>query len=291
MELVLQLLVNGLAVGAHYALIGIGFGLIFSTTRILHFSYAPIYAVAAYAAWAGATMLGLPLPLAILFGVIVAAIAGSLTYQFLYRPFETDGADLRTQRVMLIASLGLFIALENLIGIVFNTDTKTIPDLQPSIYFLGDVVFTSVHVLHVIALLLIGGALGLFLRLTSYGKRVLAMADNVRMARIIGIDTHRVSLLVFAIGSAISAVPAILTLVQDGAQPHMGFDAVFAAFVVVVVGGIGSMKGAVVGGLLLGLVQNLGMLKIATEWQDSISFFMLFAILLARPSGLFRSVR
>lgn len=291
MELLFQLLVNGIIDGAHYALIGIGFGLIFGTTRILHFSYAPIYTIAAYVTWEMAAMLGLPFVLSALLGVGAATLAGVLTYRLLYQPFETEGGDIRTQRVMLIASLGLLIALDNLIGIVFNTDTKVIPYIQPTVYFLGNAVFTSVDIDQVAALVIVGGALALFLRMTRYGKQILAMADNLRMARIIGIDTRKVATLVFAIGSAISAVPAILILIKDGAEPRMGFDAVFSAFVVVVIGGIGSLRGAVIGGLALGLVQNLGMWKIPTEWQDSISFFMLFSILLMRPNGLFRSVR
>src|SRR5699024_11133072 len=134
------------------------------------------------------------------------------------------------------------------------------------------VFFTSTQVWQVTGLVLIGGALALFLRGTRYGKAILAMTDDPEMARVIGIDTFRVSLVVFALGSAISAVPAMLILMKDGASSHMGFVAVFMAFVAVIVGGVGSLRGAAAGGFLLGLVQSLGLWKIPTEWQESIAF-------------------
>jgi branched-chain amino acid transport system permease protein len=116
---------------------------------------------------------------------------------------------------------------------------------------------------------------------------VRAQTDNPEMATIIGIDTVRLSVLVFALGSAIAAVPACLILVKDGATAYMGFLAVFMGFVAVVVGGIGSLRGAVAGGYALGLVESLGLWKIPSEWQSTIAFVVLFMVLLFRPQGLF----
>jgi branched-chain amino acid transport system permease protein len=282
-DLALQLVVNGIINGSHYALLGIGFGLIFATTRITHFAYGPLFTLAAYACWWAVARAGLPLAAAALFGVAAGALAGILSYRLLYRPFERRGSP---NLVVLIASLGLFILLENLIGIVFGTDTKVL-DVPAPVFLVGDVVFTGLQLAQVAALVVVGSLLALFLRGTSYGKAVLAMTDNVEMARIIGIDTVRVSTLVFALGSAIAAVPAVLILMKDGATPYMGFIAVFMAFVAVVVGGIGSLKGAVVGGFALGMVENLGMWRIPTEWQSTISFVVLFLVLLLKPQGIF----
>ena len=285
MDLFLQLLVNGIVNGSHYALLGIGFGLIFGTTNIVHFAYGPVYTLAAYVAWAAATFLGLPVPLAALVGVAAAAAAGVLSYLGLYRPFVVRQAP---TFVVLIASLGLFILLENAIAILFGTDKKVVEGYSAGIHFIGPAFFTDIHIYQLLGLVLIGGALALFLRLTSYGKAIQAMTDNAEMARVIGIDTVKVSVLVFALGSAISAVPAVLILLRDGALPNMGFIAVFVAFLAVVVGGVGSIKGAVLGGFLLGLVENVGMWQIPTEWQSTIAFVVLFLVLLVRPQGLFR---
>lgn len=284
MDLVFQLLVNGLINGSHYALLGIGFGFIFAPTKITHFAYGPIYAIAAYGAWAASTLLGLPLAFAIPAGIAACALAGVASYVFLYRSFERRASK---PMVILIASLGLFIVLENLIGIFFGTDTKVVPNVPSDVILLGPIVFTSLQAAQVICLLLVSAALYAFLTLTRYGKAVMAMTDNLEMARIIGIDTTRVSLVAFALGSAISAIPAILILLKEGATPHMGFIAVFMGFVTMIVGGAGSMRGAVLGGLALGLVENAGMWKLPTEWQSVIAFVALFLVLVFKPTGLF----
>lgn len=284
MDLVAQLLVNGLINGSHYALLGLGFGLIFAPTRITHFAFGPLYALSAYACWFAAVPLGLPLPLAALVGVAAGALSGVAAYRLLYRPFERRGS---SSLVILIASLGLFIVIENAIGIVFGSDTKVVPSFNADVILLGDVVFTSVQAMQVLALIVLGLALALFLKYTDYGKAVMAMTDNPEMARIIGIDTIKVATLAFALGSALAAVPAVLLLLKEGATPYMGFAAIFMGFVAVVVGGIGSLRGAVIGGYALGLVENLGTWQIPTEWQSTIAFVVLFLVLLFRPRGFF----
>jgi branched-chain amino acid transport system permease protein len=284
MELIAQLLLNGVVNGSHYALLGLGFGLIFGPTRITHFAYGPLYALAAYAAWSAAVPLGLPIPAAMAVGIAVGALSGMATYLALYRPFERRRS---SGPVVLIASLGLFIVLQNAIGIVFGSDTKVVARYSADVILLGDVVFTSVQLYQVAAVVVIGALLALFLKLTEYGKALLAMTDNPEMARIIGIDTIKVSLLAFALGSAIAAVPAGLILLKEGATPYMGFTAVFMGFVAVVVGGIGSLRGAVIGGYALGIIENLGTWKIDTEWQSTIAFVVLFLVLLLKPRGLF----
>jgi branched-chain amino acid transport system permease protein len=284
MDLVAQLLVNGVTNGSHYALLGLAFGLIFGPTRITHFAFGPLYALSAYACWTAAVPLNLPLPLAAAIGVVAGALSGVLTYRLLYRPFERRQS---ASLVVLIGSLGLFIVLENAIGVVFGSDTKVVARFNADVILWGDVVFTSVQVWQVLALLAIAGLLALFLRRSDYGKAIMAMTDNPEMARIVGIDTVRLTTLVFAFGSAIAAVPAVLILLKEGATPFMGFSAVFMGFVAVIVGGIGSLRGAVIGGYALGLVESLGAWQIPTEWQSSIAFVVLFLVLLLKPRGLF----
>jgi branched-chain amino acid transport system permease protein len=283
-DLLAQLVVNGLVNGSHYALLGLGFALIFGTTRITHFAFGPVYALSAYGCWFAAVKLAAPLWLAVVAGLATGAVAGALTYLVVYRPFERKESP---PLVILIASLGLFILLENAIGVVFGTDTKVVPAPPSGVFLWGPLVVTSAQLAQIAALVLIAGALGAYLTRTRFGKAVLAMTDNPEMARVIGIDTRRLSVVAFALGSAIAAVPACLILVKDGATAHMGFIAVFMAFVAVVVGGVGSLRGAVAGGLALGLVESTGMAKIPTEWQNSIAFVLLFVVLLVRPRGLF----
>jgi branched-chain amino acid transport system permease protein len=283
-DLVAQLFANGLVNGSHYALLGLAFALIFGTTRIVHFAFGPVYALSAYGCWLAAERFSAPLPIALAAGVATGALAGTLSYLAVYRPFERKGSP---SLVILIASLGLFIVLENAIGVAFGTDTKVVPAPASGVFLWGPLVVTGTQLAQVAALALVGVLVWLYVTRTRFGKALLAMTDSPEMARVVGIDTLRMSLVAFAAGSAIAAVPACLILVKDGATAHMGFIAVFMAFVAVVVGGVGSLRGAVVGGLALGLVESMGMAKIPTEWQNSIAFVVLFVVLLVRPTGLF----
>ncbi len=287
MDLFLQLLVNGFINGSNYALLGIGFGLIFSTTGIVHFAYGSVYTFAAYVAWFLATSFGLALLPSMAGAIVAAVLLGVACYTLLYRPLELRRAP---PLIPLIASLGLNIVLENLNAIIFGSGVRS-ANFASEVYFAGPVFFTSVHIWQVVSCIAVVAALVLFLRKTRYGRAILAMTDDPNMARVVGIDTKKVSYIVFALGSAISAVAATLTLMKDGASTHMGFIAVFMGFVAVIVGGVGSLRGVIAGGLLLGIVESLGLWKISTEWQSSIAFIVLFIMIMLRPQGLFSIAR
>jgi branched-chain amino acid transport system permease protein len=288
MALFAQLLANGLGNGSFYALLGLGFGLIFTTTRIVHFAYGPVYAISAFAAWSGGALLGLPLAVSVVFAPVAAAIAGAAIYWFGYRPFERRGM---SSHSILILSLGLSIILESGLTLLFGPSIHTWPDFSPSIFIFGPVFVTSLQLSEAVAVAVVAVALLLFLRGTRYGKAILALSDNRDMARIVGIDIDVVSLIVFALASAIAAVASVFTMLNEGATPTMGFYPVFVAFVVAVVGGLGSIPGSIAGGYLVGLVESLGLWKIPTEWQNSIAFVLLFVVLLVRPQGLFAGMR
>lgn len=288
MDLFAQLLANGLGNGSFYALLGLGFGLIFATTRIVHFAYGPIYAVSAYAAWLASAQAGMPLILAALLAPVIGGALGACVYWLAYRPFERRGM---ASHSVLILSLGLSIILECLLTLAFGPSIHTVPDFSPTVFIIGPVFLTSLQVGETLALVVVALALLLFLRRTRYGMAILGLSDNRDMARIVGIDTDRVSLIVFALGSAIAGVAAVFTLLNEGATPTMGFYPVFVAFVVAVVGGLGSIPGSIAGGYLVGLVESLGLWKIPTEWQNSIAFVLLFLVLLVRPQGLFAGAR
>jgi len=285
MDLLLQLAWDGVANGSHYALLALGFGLIFDTTRIVHFAYGPIYALAAYLAWSLVDQAGLPLVPAALGATAATALIGLAAYLALYRPLERQGG---RSYVLLAASLGLFMVAANLPGLLFGTNNKTLRGLDDTVFFLGDVAISLTQIAQVAALLAVALALFAFMRGTHYGRAIRALADNPAMARVVGVNVDGVTLLVFALGSAVSAVAAVLFLARNGAYPAMGFRAVFIAFVSVVIGGVGSLPGAAVAGLLLGLTESLGMWEIPSEWQSSIAFMVLFVVLLVRPTGLFR---
>lgn len=288
MELLAQLLVNGLVNGSQYALLGLGFSLIFATTRIFHFAYGPVFALSAYCAWLGASAVGLPEVSAVLFGAAGGAVAGAACYLGAYRIFERKGI---SSHGVLILSLGMSIVLQALLTIVFGTTVRVVPDFQGGVLLLGPVVLTEVQVLEVVALAIVVVVLTTFLRFTRHGLAVLAMTDNRAMAQLVGVDGVGTSAMVFAIGSAIAGVAAALIMLDQGASSTMGARPIFIAFVVAVVGGIGSIPGSILGGYMLGFVESVGLWQIPTEWQNSIAFILLFAVMLLRPTGLMRRPR
>ena len=285
MDLVLQLAATGVVVGSLYALCALGWGIIYGTTLHFHVAHGAVFTLAAYYAYVGQKLLGLPLAAAVIVAIAAAAASGLLIDRLLYQPLERRGA---VRTTLFIASLGLLILVENALAILFTPDPlrMDIGVLQTSIR-LGPVFLTYLHVATV-ALAVIGYvALVLFLKRTRWGQAIRAVSSSPDMARTVGINLGRVHLLTYAIGSAISAPAGILVAMDVGAEPYRGTTFVLLASVGVIMGGIGSIAGALLGGLFLGLIENLGVWQIASEWQSALSFGVFLVFILVRPRGFF----
>jgi branched-chain amino acid transport system permease protein len=289
-DLLLQLLATGLVVGSLYALCALGWGLIYGTTLHFHVAHGAVFSLAAYFAYVGQKVLHLPLGVAVVAAILAAAAAGLLIDLLLYQQLEKRGA-LRTS--LFIASLGLLILIENLLAIVFTPDPMRMDiGILDTSLVLGPVFLTYLHVLTMV--LAVAGylALMLFLTRSRWGHAIRAVSSSPEMARTVGIDLKRVHLLTYAIGSALAAPAGILVAMDVGAEPFRGTRFVLLASVAVIMGGIGSIPGAMLGGLFLGLLENVGIWQLPSEWQLAISFgvFLLFIVL--RPRGFFgRSVQ
>ena len=282
MDLFAQLLVNGVIAGSLYALVACSFGLILGTTGTFHFAHGVVYAAGAYGAYFAAGR-GLPLWAAAGAGIAAAALLGVLIELIVYRPLRKIAA---SPLVILVASLGTLIVLENAIAIGFSTAAKILEGFPRKVLIVGGVGFTTLHVTMVAVSLVVFLALLAFLRWTRTGRAIRAVATSPEMAEIVGIDTGRVFLLVFAIGSAMAAPAAILIMMDRGATPDMGMEAILIAAIAVIVGGIGSVPGAALGALIIGVAQNLGVMKIPSEWQAAIAFGLLLVVVIVRPHGL-----
>lgn len=285
MDLFLQLAATGLVVGSLYALCALGWGLIYGTTLHFHVAHGAVFTLAAYYAYAGQKLLGLPLAVAVAGAIAAAALSGLLIDRFIYQPLERRGA-LRT--TLFIASLGLLIVVENLIAIVFKPDPlrMDVGRLADAVQ-VGPVFLTWLHLLSVATAF--AGYLGLmaFLKYSQWGHAIRAVSSSPEMARTVGIDLRRVHLLTYAVGSAISAPAGILVAMDVGADPYRGTTYVLLASVAVILGGIGSIPGALLGALFLALLENLGVWKIASEWQSTISFGVFLVFIVLCPRGFF----
>jgi branched-chain amino acid transport system permease protein len=285
LDLFLQLAATGLVVGSLYVLCAIGWGLIYGTTLHFHVAHGAVFTLAAYYAYAAQKFLHMPLAVAVLGAIAAAALSGMLIDLLVYQPLERRGA-IRT--TLFIASLGLLTLIENLLAIVFSPDPLRLDiGWLGNAVQLGPVFLTRLHLLSVASAILGFLALMAFLKYSLWGRAIRAVSSSPEMARTVGIDLKRVHLLTYAVGSAISAPAGILLAMDIGAEPYRGTTFVLLASVAVIMGGIGSIPGAAMGALFLALLENLGVWKIPSEWQSTISFGVFLVFIVVRPRGFF----
>jgi branched-chain amino acid transport system permease protein len=278
-----QLLVVGIVVGSTYALLGVSFSVIYATTRVFHFAHAVVYAGTAYIVVLLGKEVGLPWVLAMLGAIAFAIVLGVSIDRGVYRPMRMRQG---TLLAVFLASLGLTIVGPNLIQLIFGPNTKLFQPLSVHSYNIGSTTFTSVDIITVVVCwVCIIGTL-LFLSRTKYGIATLAMRTNEEMAAAVGISPDRITALVFALGSALVAVPALLYMLNHGASPGMGLAPVLTGFIAVFLGGVGRTGGAALGGFLIGLITSLSGLWLDQDWQPAVVFGILFILLIVRPRGI-----
>jgi len=278
-----QLLLNGLAAGSIFAIVSLGFALVYGTTRTLHIAHGIVYTISGYLFLSAITSFQFPLFLAILTGVVGAAGVGVLTELVIYRPLFKRNAH---SAITLISSLGIYIILQNLAAIVFGNQTRILNYHTANAYIFGGVVLSEVQLLGLVSVIVITLSYSVTFKYTRFGKTLTAISSNPLLAEVIGIDIKLYRLMVFALGSVLAGIGAMLSVADVGIDPNVGFSAVLIAIVAVIVGGVRNFGGAILGGLLLGLLQSFSSWVLSSRWQSAIVFVILTTFLLFRPEGL-----
>ena len=279
-----QLLINAIIAGSVYALVGLGFSLIFSCVRFFHFAHAIIFTLGAYLSLAFCRSLGLPMACAVAMSVMCCILIGSGIDCILYRPLRRRGA---SSLILLLASLGLYVVVQNVISLIFGDDSKTIRFglIQEGYALLGArITWIQLVTIVISATLII--ALAVFLRATRIGRAIRAVASDPILADISGIDSDRVITICFVVGSVYAAIAGVLTAFDVDMSPTMGMNALMMGVVAAIIGGIGSVYGVAVGALLLGVARHLGIWHLGSQWQEAIAFIILLAFLLVWPEGV-----
>ena len=279
-----QLLLNGLVAGAIYAMTALGFSIIYRTVKFFHFAHGVVYTLGAYVAYALVIQVGMPPILAFLLAATVGGVVGVGMDRLIYRPLRRHRAP---NLVFLIAAFGVFIFTQNLLQVLYGAQILTIRTglVQEGRHLLGAVI-TDIQILIVLVSSLLFVGLWMFVRRTKLGKAMRAVADDRVGASVVGIDPERIILAAFAIGSALAGAAGMLLAYETNIEPTMGMNAILKGIIASIIGGIGSIPGAMVGGLFLGLAENIGIWKISAGWKDCIAFAILIAFLLARPGGI-----
>jgi branched-chain amino acid transport system permease protein len=279
-----QLVINGIIAGSIYGLIAIGFTVIYRTVKFFHFAHGIVYTAGAYFAYTLIISLHLNFALSFFLSVILAAILGIAIDRFVYYPLRQQDA---SNLIFLLASFGVFIFLQNLIQLIYGAQILTIRTgpIKEGHHFIGAVI-TDIQILILVVSCCLLVVLWLFIQRTKLGKAMRAVSDDPLAANVVGINPERIIRSSFAIGSALAGAAGILISLETNIEPTMGFSALLKGIIASIIGGIGSIPGAVLGGFFLGLAENLGIWKISAGWKDCIAFAILIIFLLMRPSGI-----
>ncbi len=298
MDTFVQQLINGLNSGAIYALIALGYTMVYGILRLINFAHGDIYMVGAFAGYFIASGLGLAGPswgglLVVLLGaMIVAALVGMAIERFAYRPVRKY-----SRMTTLITAIGVSLLLENIFVAQFGGAGRGFPQLmQDDVYPLfGNAAISKSQILIFVVSIALMLLLQWIIFKTKVGTAMRAVSFNLNSAKLMGINTNAIITFTFALGSALAAAAGVLTAQYSPTiDPLMGITTGLKAFVAAVLGGIGNIPGAVLGGLLIGVAETMVVgyganIGIASTYRDAVAFAILILVLLLRPSGLLGS--
>lgn len=281
--LLLQLLINGLQLGAIYALTAVGFALIFGSTKVFHVAHGASFTLAGYLFWWSINTQKWHWAAGLALAVVVVVAFGLFMERFIYRPIQRHEGAFFT---VFIAAFGMQIVVQNLVGTVFGRGFETVTvslsravEIAPGLFVAP---LAAVAMLVAIAFFF---GLNLFLARTHVGTGLRALADNPDLVRIYGLEPTRLAQVAFALGSALVVPAAALTSMSQGINPGIGAHIMLISLAATIVGGIGSLKGAAYGGLLLGLAESLAIWKLDPQWSEAVTFIILFVFIIFRPAG------
>lgn len=279
----IQQLINGLALGSVYALLALGYTMVYGIIQLINFAHGEIYMIGAFAGFYSATTLKLPLIPTLLIAMVVSALAGIIVEKIAYKPLRNS-----PRITLLITAIGVSLLLQNSMRILVGSDPKPFPDLiNARTLNIGTVQIQWKTILMFLVSALLVLLLQFIVYKTKLGKAMRAASQDMEAASLMGINVNHTISFTFALGSALAGIAGVLVAISyPSITPYIGVMPGLKSFVAAVLGGIGSIPGALVGGLLIGILETLSKAYISTSFSDAIVFGILILILLIKPSGL-----
>ena len=281
----LTYLISGLALGSVYAIIALGYTMVYGIAKMLNFAHGDIIMAGGYVAFFAFTKFGLPALPSMILSIVFCTILGVTIERLAYKPLRQASS-----LSVLITAIGVSYFLENGAQLLFGSDTKIFPVMLTDGAFRlfdGQLIISYITVITIVTCIVIMVGLTLFINKTKIGKAMRACAEDKGAAQLMGINVNTTISITFAIGSGLAAVAAILLCsTYPSLSPTMGSMPGIKAFTAAVFGGIGSIPGALLGGLLLGIIENLTKAYLSTQLSDAIVFSILIIVLLIKPTGL-----
>lgn len=282
--------VNGLKLGSVYAMVAIGYSMVYGILRLINFAHGDIMTVGVYTILVLATAFGVPLWATIIVSILIAIIVGLTAERIAYRPLRSAG-----EETTLISSLAVSIFLQNLLTMIFSPQRKAfhLPDYLSELHSFGSVKLSTMNIITFISVFIILIILSYVIKKTKIGMAMRACSDNMNASKLMGINITNVIVVAFAIGSGLAALSGLMLAGEyKTIDPLMGFVPGLKAFCAAVLGGIGSLGGAVLGGFILGIAEMLFAGLMPTEitpYRDAFVFVLLILVLLIRPNGILGS--
>lgn len=278
-----QLLVNSIIAGSIYALVALSFTIIYRTVKFFHLAHGIVCTIGAYFAYTFIILLRLNPIISFLFASMLASVVGVGIDRLVYFPLRQQKS---SKLVFLITSFGIFIFLQNIIHLIYGAQILTLrtSPIKEGYHFCGAVI-TPIQIWIILISCVLMVILWFFIKNTKIGKAMRAVSDDPVASNVVGINPEQIIFISFAVGSAIGGVGGILISLEIDIEPTMGFSIIFKAIIGSIIGGIGSIPGAVIGSFFLGLAENFGIWKIPAGWKDCIAFVILIIFLLIRPKG------
>ena len=279
----LQQLINGLTIGGIYALIALGYTMVYGILQIVNFAHGDIFMVGAFLGLYLTRAMEMPFFVAFPFAAIITAFVGIVVERVAYRPIRV--AD---KLAVLISALGMSMFLQNLAMLIWGTETHPFNSGFPiSTYTFGNITLSNIQIGVIFLSCILMIVLYFIVNKTKAGVAMRATSHSINTARLMGINTDKVISFTFGIGSALACVAGIFVGVYyDAVYPMMGYSAGLKAFAAAILGGIGSIPGAMAGGFVIGLVENLGAAYISSGYRDAFAFGILIIVLIFRPTGI-----
>ena len=281
----LQYLINGISIGAVYAIIALGYTMVYGIAKMLNFAHGDVIMVGAYMSFTVTNYMGLPAILSVVIAMAVCTVLGIIIEGLAYKPLRGTSS-----LAVLITAIGVSYFLQNAAQLVFGAapkNFKSIVTFDPIVLFNGGLTITGEVIITVVASALIMVGLHLFTTRTKTGKAMRAVSEDRDAAQLMGINVNRTISTTFAIGSALAAIAGVLLCsTVPTLQPTTGSMPGIRAFTAAVFGGIGSIPGAMLGGILLGIIETFSKVYLSSQFSDAIVFLVLIIVLLVKPAGL-----
>ncbi|MCM3477446.1 branched-chain amino acid ABC transporter permease [Caldibacillus thermoamylovorans] len=282
MEIFIQQLFNGLTIGSIYSLVALGLTLVYGILHIPNFAHGALYMMGGYITLSAMTYLGIHYVLAIFISLLVVGILSVLMDRLVFHPLR-ESPPIQHK----VAAIGMLLFLEAFAQMLWGADYRQMSTPFDNVINVFGLTVTFQRLIIVITAVTVMILLTIFLRKTFIGASIIAMAQNREGASLVGINTNRVTMLTFFIAGALAAIGSSLTAPINLVFPSMGHLVILKAFVIIIIGGMGSVPGAILGGYILGFTESIGATYISNDYKDLIAFILLVIILTVKPQGIF----